>query len=225
MKVESIIKRDPPTKITLGRATYSFAEDDQGRHVCEVKNSEHLARLLSITEGYRVVIDGEEGDPFVVQGYAGGALTTLASPVVVADGAEPLGAMGYPEVIDLGDGTTVPRADAILAAYRASGLSLSQWNNQLEDEDRAEAIDGYLDSLVAPPPVLEGELIEAGEGDAPAEPVGEATAEPSTPAEEGDEDPEREALAQQYEAKFGKRPHGKWSVEKIRAALEAPEAE
>ncbi|EBQ8762737.1 hypothetical protein BKM35_22140 [Salmonella enterica] len=60
MKVESILKRKDGTKLSLGGTDYHFKPDDQGRHVAIVKNQAHLAKLLSIPEGYRLVLDDEE---------------------------------------------------------------------------------------------------------------------------------------------------------------------
>lgn len=66
MKIESILTRNGGTKIhfgTPGQANsveYHFKPDESGRHVAEVKYRAHIDRLLSISEGFRVVIDGDE---------------------------------------------------------------------------------------------------------------------------------------------------------------------
>lgn len=54
MKVESIIRRDGGTKVVLGATEYHFAPDATGKHVCEVKDRAHIARFLSIAEGYQL---------------------------------------------------------------------------------------------------------------------------------------------------------------------------
>lgn len=59
MKVESILKRKNGTKLSLGGVDYHFMPDDKGRHVAIVINEAHLAKLLSIPEGYRLVLDDE----------------------------------------------------------------------------------------------------------------------------------------------------------------------
>lgn len=59
MLIESIIKREGGTHITLDGEKYSFLPDDQGRHVCEIKNRDHIGRLLAIREGYRLAGDDE----------------------------------------------------------------------------------------------------------------------------------------------------------------------
>lgn len=62
--------------------------------------------------------------------------------------------------------------------------------NELEEESRADLIDEQLDKLH------------------------------SSIDSEPDQSEERAILAVKYKAKFGKAPHGKWSVEKIREQLE-----
>lgn len=77
-------------------------------------------------------------------------------------------------------------------AYTASGLRAEEWNS-LGEGDRADLIDAELDKLSADTNG-DGE-VDAGE--------------------------ERAALVKEYEAKFGKKPHHKAGIEKIRAELEA----
>jgi len=55
MLIESHIRRKNGSKISLGKDVYHFSPDKEGRHVAEVKNEEHIARLLSITECYTKV--------------------------------------------------------------------------------------------------------------------------------------------------------------------------
>lgn len=55
MKIESLIKRAKGTQIRLGKTDYDFQpEKEGGPHVCEVKDQQHIALLLSIREGYRM---------------------------------------------------------------------------------------------------------------------------------------------------------------------------
>lgn len=185
MKIESIIKRDPPTSITLGETTYQFEIDADGRHVCEVTNQHHLARLLSIPEGYRLAIDGEQ--PVVVPKPAAAPIQTVQTLQPVVE-SELVGSPVHPSVIDLGEGRTVQLTAVIQQAFTESGMTVAEWNEQDED-DRYAKIDAVLDAMVAPP-------------------ADEAAAL------------DREQLADAYEAKFGRRPHGKWTAEKIAAAME-----
>lgn len=56
MKIESILRRPGGTFVTLDDVTYHFAPDERGRHVAEVTRQTHIARFLSITEGYRLAL-------------------------------------------------------------------------------------------------------------------------------------------------------------------------
>ncbi len=55
MRIESIIRRQAGSSVTLGDKTYRFAAGDDGRHVCEVEDPTHVERLLSIKEAFREV--------------------------------------------------------------------------------------------------------------------------------------------------------------------------
>lgn len=76
-------------------------------------------------------------------------------------------------------------------AFKASGMTADEWND-LDRDDRHARIDMTLDDL---------------EEQAPVE-------------EEADTD-DRASLVVAYEARFGKKPHGKWTAEKIKSELEA----
>lgn len=53
--LESIIKREGGTRFTMGTTAYHFAPDTQGRHVAVVSDGDHLAKLLAIPEGFRLL--------------------------------------------------------------------------------------------------------------------------------------------------------------------------
>lgn len=57
MLVECKLKRPGGSQVELGGVTYHFKDDGTGRHVAMVSNSDHLGRLLSITEGYKLADD------------------------------------------------------------------------------------------------------------------------------------------------------------------------
>lgn len=64
MLIESKIKRAKGTVVTLGTETYLFKPaEPNGPHIAEVKDPEHIDRLLAIPEGYRAVVDGRKPDP------------------------------------------------------------------------------------------------------------------------------------------------------------------
>ena len=136
MLIESIIKREGGTHITLGGVRYSFMPDAEGRHVAQIDNPEHAAKLLAIKEGYRAIGDQE-------------------APV------EPV---SVPATEPAGDEATLqPQDDA--------------------EDDGAEA---------------------------------ECQSDDEAPAAD-----DRDAWVAKYQEKFGRKPHGKWSIERIRAELEA----
>lgn len=49
MLIQCTIKRQGGSRVTLGDQRYHFAPDDLGRHVAEVTDEAHIARLLSIS--------------------------------------------------------------------------------------------------------------------------------------------------------------------------------
>lgn len=54
MIIESIIKRKAGTTVKLGDITYFFNETEtEPRHLAEVKDEAHIARFLSVKEGFR----------------------------------------------------------------------------------------------------------------------------------------------------------------------------
>lgn len=205
MLIESIIKRDPPTKVRLGSSVYQFAVNSEGAHVCDVNDQTHLARLLSIPEGYRLYMPGipRQEAPKAPQTPVIPQTQPTLKPV--EDDAqeeaedELKGSAVHPEVIDLGDGRTVNLDDIVKQAFTDSGMSLEEWNAQ-DDDDRYSRIDAVLDAMVAPE--------ETDEETADAEGDGEQA-----------ETLDREALAEEYKAVFGKRPNGRLSAEKIAEAL------
>lgn len=255
IKIESIIKRDPPTHITLGNKHYQFEVDEHGRHVCELTDQAHIARLLSISEGYRLALDGAEPAPVEVpQPIAAHDLPTAATFQPSLDDDEDegpevlLGSDVHPAVIDIGNGKTVQLGEVVQEAFEASGFTLRQWNDQDEDERYAK-IDAALDAMAAKGAVLAGVQNEDGSitplEDLPHEELVKIAEDAGIPTEgkttwdlvRGIQDEpftlhddikepapqpqalDREALAQQYEAKFGHRPNGKLSAAKIQAAL------
>jgi hypothetical protein len=60
MLIESKIKRDGGTHVTIDTTAYHFAPQDDGAHVATVTDEAHQDRFLSITEGYRVYRGAEK---------------------------------------------------------------------------------------------------------------------------------------------------------------------
>lgn len=53
MLIECIIKRNGGSHVSLGSETYHFRPGQNGAHVAEVEDPEHVQRLLLIAEGFR----------------------------------------------------------------------------------------------------------------------------------------------------------------------------
>ena len=128
----------------------------------------------------------------IVEGYrAAGASGEI--PLAPKTEASPqvilLGSDVHPSVFEI-NGKEYSLGDVVQLAYAASDLNAEAWND-LSEGERADLIDEQLDKLAESP---EGDL-------------------------DGDGDLDREELAKLYEAKFGKRPHGKWTAERISEEL------
>ena len=55
MKIECIQRRQGGTRVTLRGSIYHFAPRvEDGRHVCEIENEDHIGALLRHPEGYRI---------------------------------------------------------------------------------------------------------------------------------------------------------------------------
>lgn len=69
ISVESIIRREGGTRVTLGKMAYHFKPRPDGAHVAVVDDPRHVSRFLSISEGYRVydpdLVDEPAPAPFV----------------------------------------------------------------------------------------------------------------------------------------------------------------
>lgn len=213
MKIESIIKRDPPTVITLGDTTYRFQPDDQGRHVADVTDKHHIARLLSIAEGYQLADD--ESLPKAVQTELNQQIdlrTQQQAVIEPVSDAEIKGSTVHPATFDI-NGEQISIDDVIAEALTASALTTREWN-ELDPEERHKLIDAILDAM-------------SGDEEDPANPTPpdlttQLDSSPATPENTGRPEDEREAAAQEYKAKFGKLPHYKWTIEKIREELAKP---
>ena len=221
MKIECILRRDPPTTVILGATAYQFQPDEDGRHVCDVEDNAHLARLLSISEAYRLPGDApvpEELKPAIVEQTLPEAPTLLA-PI---DEYVIKGSDVHPRTFDLGGAERVHLDDVLVHALDLSGLTTYEWN-RLPDEDRHNFIDLALDDLderelpdeEEPAPVPEAKPIPET---APVSDAGSLSGAESNSAPAAT-DVELDALRDLYVAKFGKKPHHKFGAEKLRTLL------
>lgn len=204
MQIQSIIKRPGGSHVDMPGAKYHFQPNELDHHVAEVVEPTHIARLLSISEGFRVYdpATAEEAPP---------VLQPFVPAAVMADANAPAGAVAgftlsleHPDAFVIKE-KTVSQVDVIARIVKTKlGDSVNDWED-LSDGARADLIDEELD------------LMANEEEPAAAEDqsnVAQATTDAADPTEE------RIALVEAYVAKFGEKPHHFLSAAKIRAKLE-----
>ena len=191
MKIESILKRQGGTHAEIGGINYHFELLADGAHVADVTESSHIDTFLSIPEGYKVY-----HGTIAPKGNALSvvALKLVPIPAPTKTTAPLYGSNEHPPMFDV-NGKPYTQLEIVAIAFAASGLTCDEWND-LGDDERAAKIDIALDDLADAPPTA-GDADEAVANDA------------------------RALLAEQYEAKFGKRPHYRLAADKIKAELEA----
>jgi hypothetical protein len=194
MKIECILKRQDGTKAEVGGIEYHFEPLADGAHVAEVADTAHIDRFLAIPEGYKVYHGSEEPNGKPVQ--VGKLATVPVSAPAAPTSAALAGSEVHPPQFEI-NGKTYTQLEVVQKAFEASGMTSDEWND-LGDDERAAKMDIALDDLAD---AADGEDDQGGE-DAP---VDEADA--------------RAQLVAQYEAKFGKKPHYRASIEKIKAEL------
>lgn len=229
MKIECILRRNPPTTVILGATAYKFEADEHGRHVCEVEDNAHLARLLSITEAYRLPGDAEipqELIPAIVEQ----SLPTEAATLAPVDESVIKSSTVHPATFDLGGPEPVELADVVAHALDLSGLTTPEWNS-LPDEDRHNFVDLALDDLDQRPPEERQEeapppapVAKPTPETAPVSAAGssngaESNANPDATDAEKAAAAELEDLRAQYFTKFGRKPNHMTGVTKLRAQL------
>jgi hypothetical protein len=229
MKIECILRRDPPALVVLGVTAYQFQPDEQGRHVCDVEDNAHLARLLSISEAYR--LPGDEPIPqALIPAIVEQSLPTAAATLAPVDENLIKGSTVHPATFDLGGAEPTELDDVVAHALDLSGLTTPEWNS-LPDEDRHNFIDIALDALDTrkpedvteqnTPPVIEPPVAKPTTETAPVSVAGNSNGDALKDGLDAT-DAEREALAVAYKAKFGARPHYKWTIEKITEEMAKP---
>lgn len=196
MKIQSILIREGGTITEIDGLQYHFEPLEDGAHVAEVSVEAHIDRFLAIPEGYKAY-HGKltpEGEP-----------TVITLPVindkqdVRAGGKQTLNGSSAHEASYEINGTVIQLEDVIQKAFASSELSAGAWND-LEEDDRMARIDIALDEIA--------ESVESAENDG------------KTEGDENETD-ERAALSAAYEEKFGKKPHYRMGLDKLKAELEA----
>lgn len=66
MLIESLIRREGGTTVTLGDTTYKFVPPT---HVCDVADPEHIEHLLAISDGFRVADGYGDGKATASDGH------------------------------------------------------------------------------------------------------------------------------------------------------------
>lgn len=190
MKIVSKIKRRNGHSVTLGDTAYKFMPPD---YVAEVTEKAHIERFLSIPEGYGL---GDLGDEPV----------STTAPQPKAQPVEYAGSDVHPAAFVI-NGKTYEQAEVVKLA--AGERTAEQWN-ALPEGERADLIDEQLDKLA-----------ESAEGTEDGDTDTEGATDDHLEGDlNGDGNLDREELAKLYEAKFGNRPHGRWSADKIKAELD-----
>lgn len=136
MKIECKLKRAGGTVAELEGVEYHFAPQDDGAHVVEIENVEHIERFLAIPSAYGI--------------YMADSPKTLPKPVAAAVDQQPSGILYgsdvHPSSFEIG-GKSYQLGDVVRLAFENSGRTEDEWNS-LEPEDRHAAIDIELDKLV-----------------------------------------------------------------------------
>lgn len=185
MKIVSKIKRRNGHSVTLGDTAYKFLPPD---YAAEVSEKAHIERFLSIPEGYGIA-DDQTQEP-------------APQPQKQNDApAELLGSELHPASFEIG-GKIIEQS--VVVAMAAGDRTPEEWN-ALSEGERADLIDDQLDKLA-----------ESTEGTEDGDTATEGATDDQLEGDlNGDGNLDREELAKLYEAKFGKRPHGKWTAERI----------
>lgn len=193
--IECILKRPGGSRIDLGDVIYHFKPQASGAHVAEVADDQHARRLLAIRESFRPYT-GELSEP-VEEPTKAEAKTMVGNVLLGSDVHESSYTIG---------GTTYSLGEIVAAAFdkeaAVSGMTIAAWN-ELPAEERHNLIDVQLDALADA--AGEDDDQEGGDGNQNEDPV--------------DPKAERKALAAEYEAKFGKKPHFSMKAEAIKAKL------
>lgn len=156
--IETILIRDGGSFIELGGIEYHFKPYTDGAHVCDVENTEHADRFLSIPEGYRL--------------YRGPGLPLglLSAPAFAAAKAAATKAAAAPEILLGGDfpavanihGVDYQLGTVIAQAHAKSGLSVADWN-ALSQDARDDIINEEFNAIDEAGPATPQEAAEHDE--------------------------------------------------------------
>ena len=142
MQIKSIIERKTGNTVELDGVTYEF---NPPSYIADVTEKAHIARFLSIPEGYEVVTDGKEKSPKPKK-----ADEKQEEKQVIL-----LGSDVHPSAFEI-NGIEYSLGDVVQRAFAAAGMNHTAWN-ELGEGERADLIDAELDKLANPTPVVIGE--------------------------------------------------------------------
>lgn len=164
-----------------------------------------------IAAATQVIVEGDH--PRIVEAYRRIGINVKAEDA--APGATPgilIGSDNYKSTYEIG-GETVQLGDLVEAAFDDSGLTVQEWN-ELAEADRDARIDAVLERARADAAGGEDSDDDPEQGDA-----GDTDGGAEPPVTESGDTDERDDLAAEYEARFGKKPHPAMKVETLREKL------
>ncbi len=213
MIIESRIRRKNGTKVKLDDVLYHFKPEKDERHLAEVKRDEHIRTFLAIPEGFQPA-EGEK-------------VSSKLQKQLDEDNALK-GSIVHDAKYNF-HGEEVSLDELVQIAFDDSGLSHEEWN-ELDDQKRYAFIDQAIASLKGdekePIEIVPENTPMTGEGQ-PLPDDGNATTETNLPLPESIEEAidgpaslDREELAKQYKAKFGRNPAKTMTAERIKHVLD-----
>lgn len=210
MKIESIIRRKNGTRVELDDQVYHFKptpEDE--RHLAEVSIRAHIQRFLSIPEGFQPAeIDETQASPAPVQQPP--APPVQASPLNTDQPV--LGTLAGVQNKD-GSASSLPQLPREQLLVLARDMEI-EGAEDLSDEELVKAIEAD--------PV---ELVDDADADSEADTGNGDETKGDDKAAEQPAPLDREALVEQYKARFKKAPHHKLTAERIKQILDEDEGE
>jgi hypothetical protein len=143
VKIECVLYREGGTEVELGGKKYHFKPQADGKHVAEVADKHHAARLLSISEAYR---------PLPCEKIPAAPASTTDEEAPAVDESALIGSGTLPSFVDV-LGKDVALGDIVRGAFEVSGLTVDEWNALDADERDTRLLD-HVDLLNAEPAEL-----------------------------------------------------------------------
>lgn len=150
MQIKSRIERKTGNTVELDGVTYEF---NPPSYIADVTEKAHIARFLSIPEGYEVVTDGKEKSSKPKKADEKQEEKQEEKQVIL------LGSDVHPSAFEI-NGIEYSLGDVVQRAFAAAGMNHTAWN-ELGEGERADLIDAELDKLANPatPPAISEEQV------------------------------------------------------------------